>query len=391
MRDNAELQAIKIYDEMKSAWAKIAKLEKEVKHLHKKRNSTEVLEMFKKETKNHATENFQLCLTGFQDVLKELRCLSNFWEMEHNSIHEVHTRICDKSLNISAENYVKKVECQQFLTEFSLAQSGECECSEISETRKKYVQQIKTMVGDNDGAINGSVGEPPSSKAINADNEKKWRGNVEDHIANRPRGNMQCSHQTLEGKDKKAEERKSTSCESLRTNSKAHAYISEMKGMAKDQSSIVSSEASTIHAPSRDESDSRVNSLKDLRSNLEELLEKINTKMETCVVEDSKSQLTISENDSQFSLSNRSVSRYSMDFDSLSVSAHLSLNNLAEVYSNRQTKESYDKLARNNLVSTTFYHKNNTSCSSSLNLSSIVDLLGNFSVADIGSSTLTPP
>lgn len=139
------------------------------------------------------------------------------------------------------------------------------------------------------------------------------------------------------------------------------------------------------------------NSLKSLKSNLEELLqqfEKNNDDEQSSLlaVENLDSQTTIQENLQDLSAANQQgadLNYSSDDFNSLSNSVQLPLKSVkSNDPSNfcNYNREEIHKLAINDS-----YQENQNSCTSSLNLSSIVDLLGNFSVEDIGSSTVTPP
>ncbi len=130
-----------------------------------------------------------------------------------------------------------------------------------------------------------------------------------------------------------------------------------------------------------------LNSLKSLQSNLEEILQELNEKLDNASSDEtnSRSQLTINGNLSD--LTNQEAEpHYSMDFDSFCTSK----NSVSNISNDENCRPSSSRSKKRRNVRTQ-EPKAFSSSSSSINLSSIVDLLGNFSVEDIGSSTLTPP
>jgi hypothetical protein len=140
-----------------------------------------------------------------------------------------------------------------------------------------------------------------------------------------------------------------------------------------------------------------VNSLKSLKSNLEEILQELSEKINDASIDQMNlgSQLTLTGNFTDLN-NQEAESHYSTDFDSVcssikSISKYSSIANRRPSYSDKTLTKS-EVPTESKKRNFGFQERPHfSSSSSSLNLSSIVDLLGNFSVEDIGSSTLTPP
>ena len=148
----------------------------------------------------------------------------------------------------------------------------------------------------------------------------------------------------------------------------------------------------------------RLSSLKSLQGNLEEMLQQFRLK-EDPSINMSRMQNTLVSMDSMRSerpAANRKSpdDQYSMDFDSTGTSIRSI--SIKSKHSNGSRPASAAALAPVPAAPVMFAggpsksrknanQSNHSKSSSTLNMSSIVDLLGDFSLADIGSSTLTPP
>lgn len=141
----------------------------------------------------------------------------------------------------------------------------------------------------------------------------------------------------------------------------------------------------------------RINSLKSLQNNLEGLLEQFQPRESEAFEMSRYANSLLPANDGVSVSEGENVrnerSDYSMDFDSTTTSIRTISNELKKFSRNATPSFNNIPAGKKTLVNSgKAKDKPSTSRSSStLNLSSIVDLLGDFSVGDIGSSTLTPP
>lgn len=141
----------------------------------------------------------------------------------------------------------------------------------------------------------------------------------------------------------------------------------------------------------------RITSLKSIQNNLEGFLQQLTAK-ETEPMEMSRYANSLLPANDGVSVSEEGnvrneKSEYSMDFDSTATSIRTISNELKKL--SRNGTPSFNSIHAEEKISGASQkakeRRSKSRSSSTLNLSSIVDLLGDFSVGDIGSSTLTPP
>lgn len=135
----------------------------------------------------------------------------------------------------------------------------------------------------------------------------------------------------------------------------------------------------------------REKNLKGLKGDLEGLLAQFQTPAGTGDPSFKLSNSLMSRNDSAGTSPPSQNVNYSMEFESTSTSITSEAKSTKKLVNNNNNEEKpapqQVKNGRNRTIDSTQESRS----SSTVNLSSIVDLLGDFSVGDLGSSTLTPP
>ena len=161
-----------------------------------------------------------------------------------------------------------------------------------------------------------------------------------------------------------------------------------------DSNQATHSSKSTTHQSSADGPDIRLASLKNLKIDLEGLMHQFRPLPDPSFAQIVSPNSTVTSSMPPSSKRDRENPaskslEYSMDFDSTSTSIRsISLKSNANKV---PLKDSRPKNAKENSVKAQQLRATGSQSSSTLNLSSIIDLLGDYSLGDVGDSTLTPP
>ena len=383
LRSVAEQQVIKIRSEMESARTRITKLEEDVKHLGAKQKVLPIKPMFSDHSKvvendisnDSLNQSFLMCLKRLQDVLKELKltsALSRCSDLKDPS-QEIQ-EILD-SVYAAVREFAPKM--NHLILE---------SCRPLTKVAKISSDTIQ--------------GEKTDKQTVEHYSEKLVSSSFDQKLKDE---RYKYSEYLFEVSDKNrrfeyvstasSEIQTSVMVKGCRTQLTRDTNLVKSASPKSPQVSDASQKKQNDVSFACPQNSSRnvtnnfcVNSLKSLQNNLEEILQELNGKINDASSDEmnSRSQLTINGNFSDLT-NQESEPHYSMDFDSFRTSKN-SISNISND-ENRRPSSSTSKKRRH----FSFQEHKGFSSSSSINLSSIVDLLGNFSVEDIGSSTLTPP
>jgi len=337
LRLTAERQVIKVYAEMEKSWARVAKLEKKIKHM-KNQKSHQISDR----PDTHGMwvdpptfDAFKVFLAQLRTILREL-----------------------KTTSVS-----KPVE----------------QAEDILETMKLAIRELTSRVQD---TPNEKFKQSAQLEAVSSTNKRSDRV-PNSRIQSEPQRNEMAM--TLEVE----ETRPSTVQRNLTSTPLSGSFGLASRIKVPDVSNPVQTKVATndsksvsqsrspsdelLVSTSRSETQSRLASLKHLKDDLEDLMHQFRPP-------------------SQQSFAAKTF-EYSTDFDSTctsirSISLKSSKDTLktASVQKSSVRKEDEKKRIQNEDL-----HLSSSRSSSTLNLSSIKDLLGDYSLRDIGDSTLTPP
>ena len=420
LRNNAELQVIKIYGEMESAWTRISRLEKEVKQLNKHKKSSATLKLadpcnINDISNDSLTQSFQICLRRLQDVLKELKLASASQQRESRNPSEEIQMILDvvyatvrefgpNAMQLKAAhrqtNYRDGLE--------SYPHSAEYDIRTQENGAKKENNIAFTEISANAGAMQKADESEqfkiqpfneidfPSRQSATSSLIIDFPVNVKKTLKSSNNPLLMLNKVSSKDAVTKAHDRDLSSGSvdgAVVISASANLVGSSVKSQILTHQSTGRKNQEVSSRKKKD--DSRASSLKSLQNNLEELLGHLTKKSDdVSEMHQSQSQLTIGGNFPDLSMTNQEAeSHYSTDFDSLSSTFIQNVSTTIDVLRTETRKKNRVlRMESKQGADTQVIQDRNISCSSSsLNLSSIVDLLGNFSVEDIGSSTLTPP
>ena len=391
LRNDAEQQVIKISSEMELARTRITKLEKEVKHIgakQKKFAMQSVLpdhsKVFENDVFNHSlTQSFLICLKRLQGVLKELKltsAVSRCSDLKDPSqdiqgiLDSVYTAVREFAPNVNR-----------------LISESYRPLNDVNDSSNKATAISSCTVPRNeDGKHPAEYRSAKSTSSSFSSNDQK------------PEKRDKNCENLFKVLDKNLVESVSFASDRIQTSAMVKADVSNHS-----QTINLVNFSAPKPPPVFDVSQKRqqnslqrstcVNSLKSLQSNLEEILQELSEKINDASIDQMNlgSQLTLTGNFTDLN-NQEAESHYSTDFDSVcssikSISKYSSIANRRPSYSDKTLTKSEVPTESKKRNFGFQEHPHFSSSSSSLNLSSIVDLLGNFSVEDIGSSTLTPP
>lgn len=427
---------IKVYGELELAWTKIAKLEAKIKQLKRKKqphnhvapSSQPSPMMLHQETgmwvDQPTLENFQYCLVQFQMMLRDLK-------QTHQSVsltkpEQPGNQVTDvlSTLHSAVRDLVSKVSRssseelpRQFSTESSESRSSRpipaapyaIENGPVSEsssgrrsrgtipTTTETPSRSQTPSSARDGIV------PPDVRVHRLENPTPAQlvSPVPDvqKVSVIPR--TLTSTPLSEASAPKANPASTI----LKTvGSKKDTTPSPLMSEATPPAVVAREAVPSYKEPSSGEpsrSEGREKSLKNLKGDLEELLEQFRVPMEASSFKFATSLLSAKSSDDTTTASQSNKQNdYSMDFDSTTTSIQSIQPPKGRSSQKGTSTPSIPDKPAGSLPESRNSEKQKKSktgsnsgsgSSSTMNLSSIVDLLGDFSVNDIGSSTLTPP
>ncbi|XP_059350303.1 LOW QUALITY PROTEIN: uncharacterized protein LOC130685483 [Daphnia carinata] len=335
--NNAELQITQIHDEVRTVKAKIATLEEEVRELSIKNKTSSGSMMISSSPKfaesdglsSTFTRSVLMCLRQLQDLLRELKITSSV-------PHHCQAKVQGQEIQVILDAVYAAA--RQFDPKANQAKS------------EKVTSENCSLRG--------------STKTVNYKAEKSGKS------CEYTSGDF---HKVCQGQSMISDKENTTTTEDLATLSRTMSLVASLfneHSPMNDPSQIMQEPSAVSHHDSSRSTTSNllVNSLKSLRTSLEGFLS-------VCSQEQAGSH-----NSTCFN-----------SFCTSSASSRPISNSSTEM----RTKVSNDSLPHSDTKQTKKIWLEKDSIpsppSSTINLSSIVDLLGNFSIDDIGSSTLTPP
>lgn len=383
--------------EMELARTRITKLEEEVKLLGAKQKKLPNKSMLRPDhskvfendvSNNFLTQSFLICLKRLQVVLKELKLTSAVSR-------------CSDSKDPSQE-------IQGIL-------------DSVYATVREFAPKVNRLILESHGPLNFNNSSNKKAEISYCTVPRNGNGKKpSQYCSTKSASSLSLSDQNPEKKDKYCEnlfevldknrlsESVSTTSSRIQTSTMVKDDVSNKSSQTTNSRNFASpksppvfdapqksqqSDASCVIPQDSSRTDTNnfcVNSLKSLQSGLEELLQELSEKINDAPSDkiNSKSQLTITGNLADLT-NQEEESHYSTDFDSFrsSIKSISNYSSQSNVENRRPSSSKSKKLRHFGLQQ----HKPFSSSSSSIDLSSIVDLLGNFSVEDIGSGTLTPP
>lgn len=385
LRSVAEQQVIKIRSEMESARTRITKLEEDVVHLGAKQKMIPMKPMLSDHPKvvkndisnDSLTQSFLICLERLQDVLKELKLTSavSHRRSDTKDPSQEIQGILD-SVYAAVHEFAPKMN-HLILESCRPLTKGE-EISNETISRKGKGKKPVKQCSDKQENSSFSFDQKVKERYVYSENlfdvlDKNHRC---ESVSTTTSGKMHTSVMVNKG----------GLTRDINLVKSASPKPPQFDAQRKGQNDV--SLASSQDASRNITNNYCVNSLKSLQSNLEEILQELSEKIDNASSDETNSRsqlLTINGNLSD--LTNQEVEpHYSMDFDSFCTSQ----NSVSTISNDEKCRPSSSRSKKRRNFSLQ-EPKAFSSSSSSINLSSIVDLLGNFSVEDIGSSTLTPP
>ena len=344
---------IRIYAELEAAWTRTGQLEKKLKHMKKQRTTKPVHDLLVESPAGvwvdpPTLQAFQMCLGQLRVVLREFKNTSVARpataptandEPVENMMEIIKTAIGELAIKM---NPVEKIApgCQLNVPNVQRVNSNLNSDRQNEQSRfpiRSLMKETPTSVVSN--VQRNLTSTPLSELAKIAD----------------PRTGRQFPQPTVE---------------------QVHTTKLQDESAKKSQSSI----------SERTDSEVRLTSLKSLKDNLENLLGQFQanqkdvsmTQMNSLISADMTASSRFPKPIDPSGNRSSKSSEYSMDFDSTATS----------IRSISVKSKHFNEIP---IPATRPKRKTSTKSSSTLNMSSIVDLLGDFSLADIGSSTLTPP
>ncbi|KZS21852.1 putative Centrosomal protein of 78 kDa [Daphnia magna] len=366
--NNAELQISQIHDEVRSVKAKIATLEEEVRELtiiNKKPSGSMMISSSPKVVESNAlsspfTRSILLSLMRLQELLRELKITSA-------APHHCEANVRSQDIQVILDVVYAAV--RQF---------------DPKTNRAKLSEKYATVATENH-SLRGTT------KTVNYKAERTGK------YCENPSGDF---HQVCQGQIITPDKENTTITEDLSTLSRAMSLVESLfhgHSPMNDPSQILQDPSTiSLQDSSRNiTSNFRVNSLKSLQTSLEGLRQQLDGKKDISL--DQRNfipELTDSRNICDFTSQEQAGSHYSTCFNSFCTSS-ASSRLISKSSIEMRTEVSNDYLPHSDTKQSKKVCLDKESIpsplSSTIDLSSIVDLLGNFSIDDIGSSTLTPP
>ena len=370
-KDSHEPDVNQLHEKLDSACSRISELENQIEKLYsasvRERNNASYTSRDLALVDTQTELSVASCLRQLQEILRELRVASSFHEREISHPGQEVQRVIDYLYSILPEMSRKR----------SIADSHR----DHQQTLENSSNLIQARLDVDETDIQDRF---PFKENINIEIRKELS-----YSSNSISRKEQSKSWPVE---KITELSPDESLGTISRNSKASGSRGNSQKEEKNAAVPVNNNLNlkTISSHSLAES-----SLKNLRSNLENVLQQISNQHNIDrddKLDDFNSQLTLKESLPDLTMNDGDEpthSNYSLDFDSLS-------NSFKPLESKPKRNEDVNKMdwkeqPVNRQDSQELIISNISSSSSTLNLSSIVDLLGNFSIGDIGSSTLTPP
>ncbi|XP_057364604.1 protein Cep78 homolog [Daphnia carinata] len=360
--NNAELHITQIHDEVRTVKAKIATLEEEVRELSIKNKTCSGSMMISSSSKfaesdalsSTFTRSVLMCLRRLQDLLRELKITSS---VPHN-----------------CQAKVQGQEIQVILDAVYAAARQFDPKANRAKSEKNVTSENCSLMG--------------STKTINYKVEKSGKS-CENTSGDFPK--------VCQGQSVISDKENTTTTEDLATLSRSMSLVESLfngHSPRNNRSQIMQEQSAvSLHDSSRSTtSNLRVNSLKSLRTSLEGLRQELDRKNDLSI--DQRNLIPDLTDNRSVCSQEQAGSHYSTCFNSFCTSS-ASSRPISNSSTEMRTKVSNDSLPHSDTKQTKKICLEKDSIpsppSSTINLSSIVDLLGNFSIDDIGSSTLTPP
>ncbi|KAI9560494.1 hypothetical protein GHT06_011427 [Daphnia sinensis] len=361
--NKTELQITQIHDEVISVKAKIATLEEEVRELSIKNKTSSESMMMSSSPKFTESDDFSspftrsmlMCLRRLQDLLRELKIISAAPHHCSATVRSQEIQVILDAVYAAAHQFDPK---------------GNRAKSENYKTTENCSPRGSTKTMNYKAEKTGKYSENPSNDFHQVCQGQRTTSDKDN---------------TTTPKDLATFSRVMSSVESL---FHGHSPINDPSQIMQDPSAISQQDSSKSIT-----SNLRVNSLKSLQTSLEGLRQQLDRKNDVSLdqrnlIPELTNSRSIGDLTSQIA-----GSHYSTSFNSFSTSSASSLlicNSSIEIRTevsnglpHSDTKQPKQICLEKESIP--------SPPSSTIDLSSIVDLLGNFSIDDIGSSTLTPP